>query len=64
MPEPRLSTTVTQGASARSTAEPAARAAAELHEGRLSALGVAARADAVDDPEVLLVLLDMEPRRQ
>jgi saccharopine dehydrogenase-like NADP-dependent oxidoreductase len=54
--------TVTRGGSARSTAEPAARAALELHEGRLSAPGVHAPEEAIDDPEAFLALLDTEIR--
>jgi saccharopine dehydrogenase-like NADP-dependent oxidoreductase len=56
--------TVTRGGSARSTSEPAARAALELHEGRLSAPGVRAPEDAVEDPEAFLALLDTEVRWQ
>jgi saccharopine dehydrogenase-like NADP-dependent oxidoreductase len=54
--------TVTTGGSARSTSEPAARAALELHEGRLSAPGVRAPEAAIDDPEAFLALLDTEVR--
>jgi hypothetical protein len=54
--------TVTRGGSARSTSEPTARAALELHEGRLSARGVRAPEDAIDDPEAFLALLDTEVR--
>jgi hypothetical protein len=53
---------VTRGGSARSTAEPAARAAVELAEGRLSAPGVHAPEDAIDDAEGFLALLDTEVR--
>jgi Saccharopine dehydrogenase NADP binding domain len=56
--------TVTRGGSARSTSEPATRAALELHEGRLSAPGVRAPEDAIDDPEAFLALLDTEVRWQ
>jgi hypothetical protein len=56
--------TVTRGGSARSTSEPAARAALELHEGRLSAPGVRAPEDAIDDPEGFLAQLDTEVRWQ
>jgi saccharopine dehydrogenase-like NADP-dependent oxidoreductase len=56
--------TVTRGGSARSTSEPAARAALELHEGRLSARGVRAPEDAIDDPEGFLAQLDTEVRWQ
>jgi saccharopine dehydrogenase-like NADP-dependent oxidoreductase len=52
--------TVTRGGSARSTAEPAARAAFELHEGRLAAPGVHAPEAAIPDPEAFLALLDTE----
>ena len=54
--------TVTRGGSARSTSEPAARVALELHEERLSAPGVRAPEDAIDDPEAFLALLDTEVR--
>lgn len=54
--------TVTRGGSARSTAEPAARAAFELHEGRLAAAGVQAPEEAIEDPEAFLALLDTEVR--
>ena len=56
--------TVTRGGSARSTSEPAARAAVELDAGRLSAPGVHAPEDAIDDPEAFLALLDTEVRWQ
>ena len=56
--------TVTRGGSARSTAEPAARAAVELHEGRLVAPGVHPPERAIDDPEAFLALLDTEVRWQ
>jgi saccharopine dehydrogenase-like NADP-dependent oxidoreductase len=56
--------TVTRGGSARSTSEPAARAALELHEGRLTAPGVHAPEDAIEDPETFLALLDTEVRWQ
>jgi hypothetical protein len=52
--------TWTRGGSARSTAEPAARAAVEIAEGRLSAQGVHAPEAAVSDPEAFLGLLDTE----
>lgn len=52
--------TITRGGSARSTAEPPARAAAELAEGRLSAPGVHAPESAIPDPEAFLALLDTE----
>ncbi len=54
--------TLTRGGSARSTAEPAARAAVELLEGRLAASGVHPPERAVDDPEAFLSLLDTEVR--
>jgi saccharopine dehydrogenase-like NADP-dependent oxidoreductase len=56
--------TVTRGGSARSTSEPAARAALELDRGRLFAPGVHAPEDAVDDAERFLALLDTEVRWQ
>ena len=56
--------TVTRGGSARSTSEPAARAAVDLVEGRLSAPGVHAPEDAIRDPEAFLGLLDTEVRWQ
>jgi saccharopine dehydrogenase-like NADP-dependent oxidoreductase len=52
--------TVTRGGSARSTAEPAARAAVELAAGRLSAPGVHPPETAVSDPEKFLGMLDTE----
>jgi saccharopine dehydrogenase-like NADP-dependent oxidoreductase len=52
--------TWTRGGSARSTAEPAARAAVEIAEGRLSAEGVHAPEAAVSDPEAFLGMLDTE----
>jgi saccharopine dehydrogenase-like NADP-dependent oxidoreductase len=57
-----VGTTVTRGGSARSTAEPAARAAVELAEGRLAVRGVHAPEAAVDDPEEFLAMLDTEVR--
>jgi hypothetical protein len=54
--------TVTRGGSARSTSEPAARAAAEIESGRLSAPGALPPEDAIDDPEAFLGLLDTEVR--
>jgi saccharopine dehydrogenase-like NADP-dependent oxidoreductase len=50
--------TWTRGGSARSTAEPAARAAVEVGERRLAAAGVHAPEAAVSDPEAFLGLLD------
>jgi saccharopine dehydrogenase-like NADP-dependent oxidoreductase len=52
--------TVTHGGSARSTAEPAARAAVELAAGRLRAPGVYPPEDAVPDPESFLAGLENE----
>ncbi|MEX2211823.1 MAG: saccharopine dehydrogenase NADP-binding domain-containing protein [Gaiellaceae bacterium] len=52
--------TTTRGGSARSTSEPAARAALELHEGRIGAPGVHAPEEAIPDPEAFLALLDTE----
>jgi hypothetical protein len=52
--------TVTRGGSARSTSEPAARAAVELLEGRLELVGVKAPEAAIQDPEAFLALLDTE----
>jgi hypothetical protein len=51
--------TLTRGGSARSTSEPAARAAVELLEGRMRSDGVKAP-EAIRDPEAFLALLDME----
>jgi saccharopine dehydrogenase-like NADP-dependent oxidoreductase len=56
--------TVTRGGSARSTSEPAARAAVELAEGSVSAPGVHAPEAAVADPEAFLAKLDTEVRWQ
>ena len=55
-----VGTSLTRGGSARSTSGPAARAALELLEGRLSAPGVKAPEDAVADPEGFLALLGTE----
>jgi len=52
--------TVTRGGSAKSTSEPAARAAFEIAEGRLSAPGVKPPELAVEDPEAFLGRLDTE----
>jgi hypothetical protein len=52
--------TVTRGGSAKSTSEPAARAALEIAEGRLAAPGVRPPELAVEDPEGFLGLLDTE----
>jgi saccharopine dehydrogenase-like NADP-dependent oxidoreductase len=59
-----VGTTVTRGGSAKSTSEPAARAALELAEGRLAAPGVRPPESAIDDPEAFLALLDTEVRWQ
>jgi saccharopine dehydrogenase-like NADP-dependent oxidoreductase len=55
-----VGTALTRGGSAKSTSEPAARAALELAEGRLEAPGVSAPEAAVPDPEGFLALLDTE----
>ena len=52
--------TLTRGGSARSTSEPAARAAVELLEGRMSFTGARAPEAAISDPEAFLALLDTE----
>jgi saccharopine dehydrogenase-like NADP-dependent oxidoreductase len=52
--------TVTSGGSARSTSEPAARAAVELAEGRLSTPGVHPPETAIPEPERFLALLDTQ----
>jgi hypothetical protein len=52
--------TITRGGSARSTSEPAARAAVELHEGRLRFDGVKPPEEAIRDPDAFLALLDTE----
>jgi hypothetical protein len=52
--------TLTRGGSARSTAEPAARAAFELLQGRMSFAGVKPPEAAIPDPEAFLGLLDTE----
>jgi len=52
--------TVTRGGSAKSTSEPAARAALEIADGCLVASGVRSPELAIEDPEVFLVLLDTE----
>ncbi len=54
--------TLTRGGSARSTSEPAARAAVEIAAGRLSAPGVHPPEAAIDDAEAFLALLDTEVR--
>jgi NAD(P)-dependent dehydrogenase (short-subunit alcohol dehydrogenase family) len=57
-----VGTALTHGGSAKSTSEPAARAAAELAEGRLSAPGTSPPEQAIDDPEGFLALLDTDLR--
>ena len=57
-----VGTTVTRGGSARSTSEPAARAALEIAEGRLSAPGVKPPELAIEEPETFLGLLLTEVR--
>jgi saccharopine dehydrogenase-like NADP-dependent oxidoreductase len=52
--------TLTRGGSARSTSEPAARAAVELHEQRLVFAGVEPPEGAISEPEAFLGLLDTE----
>jgi hypothetical protein len=52
--------TLTRGGSARSTSEPAARAAVELLEGRLSFAGVRPPEAGVSDPDAFLASLDTE----
>lgn len=52
--------TLTRGGSARSTSEPAARAAVELVEGRLRFAGVRPPEDVIADPDAFLALLDTE----
>ncbi|HMJ00437.1 MAG TPA: saccharopine dehydrogenase NADP-binding domain-containing protein [Gaiellaceae bacterium] len=59
-----VGTTVTRGGSARSTSEPAARAALEIAAGRLSAPGVKPPELAVEEPETFLGLLSTEVRWQ
>jgi hypothetical protein len=54
--------TVTRGGSARSTSEPAARAAFDLAEGTLSAPGVHAPESAIGHPEKFLAKLDTDVR--
>jgi saccharopine dehydrogenase-like NADP-dependent oxidoreductase len=55
-----LGWTRTRGGSARSTSEPAARAALELRHGRMQFAGVRPPEAAVRDPEAFLALLDTE----
>jgi saccharopine dehydrogenase-like NADP-dependent oxidoreductase len=57
-----VGTAVTLGGSAKSTSEPAARAAFEIAEGRLEAPGVQPPEQAIDDPEGFLALVDTEVR--
>jgi saccharopine dehydrogenase-like NADP-dependent oxidoreductase len=57
-----VGTTVTHGGSAKSTSEPAARAALEITEGRLSSPGVKPPERAIEEPEEFLGLLDTEVR--
>ena len=52
--------TLTRGGSARSTSEPAARAAVELSDGRLRFDGVRPPEEAIPDPDAFLALLDTE----
>jgi saccharopine dehydrogenase-like NADP-dependent oxidoreductase len=59
-----VGTTVTRGGSAKSTSEPAARAALEIAEGRLSAPGVKPPELAIEEPEMFLGLLSTEVRWQ
>lgn len=57
-----VATALTRGGSAKSTSEPAARAAVELAEGRLSAAGASPPEQAIEDPEGFLALLDTDVR--
>ena len=57
-----VGTAVTRGGSAKSTSEPAARAALEIAEGRLSAPGVKPPELAIGEPEAFLGLLSTEVR--
>lgn len=57
-----VATAVTHGGSARSTAEPPARAALELRERALSARGALPPEVAIPDPEAFLSRLDTEVR--
>ena len=57
-----VGTAVTRGGSAKSTSEPAARAALEIAEGRLSAAGVKPPELAIEEPESFLGLLSTEVR--
>jgi hypothetical protein len=55
-----VGTSLTRGGSARSTSEPAARAAVELLDGRISAPGVRPPENAIPDAEAFLASLDTE----
>jgi hypothetical protein len=57
-----VGTALTRGGSAKSTSEPAARAAVELAEGRLSVRGASPPEQAIEDPEGFLGLLDTDVR--
>ncbi|MEK6275664.1 MAG: saccharopine dehydrogenase NADP-binding domain-containing protein [Actinomycetota bacterium] len=57
-----VGTALTRGGSAKSTSEPAARAAVELAEGRLLAPGAGPPERAIEDPEGFLALLGTEVR--
>ncbi|HEY3051117.1 MAG TPA: saccharopine dehydrogenase NADP-binding domain-containing protein [Gaiellaceae bacterium] len=57
-----VGTTITRGGSAKSTSEPAARAALELAEGGLASPGVQPPELAIDEPEAFLAQLDTEVR--
>jgi saccharopine dehydrogenase-like NADP-dependent oxidoreductase len=59
-----VGSTVTTGGSAKSTSEPAARAALEIADGRLSSPGVMPPERAIAEPEAFLGLLDTEVRWQ
>jgi hypothetical protein len=55
-----VGTSLTRGGSARSTSEPAARAAVELLDGRICAPGVKPPENAIPDAEAFLASLDTE----
>jgi saccharopine dehydrogenase-like NADP-dependent oxidoreductase len=57
-----VGTAITRGGSAKSTSEPAARAAVELAGGRLAAPGVRPPESAIEEPEGFLAQLDTEVR--
>jgi len=59
-----VGTTLTRGGSAKSTSEPAARAALEIAEGQLLAPGVKPPELAIEEPEAFLGLLFTEVRWQ